>query len=71
MRSLANRERCTEALGKRQWNPGAARSNADGKEEFQYILEVGPEEHAIGLAMGWGEEMMTIKDNSYVFGLIG
>lgn len=53
-----------EAVGKRRWSLGLAGSNGDGREDFQCIVEVGPEGHAIGLAMGWGEEMMTIKDNS-------
>lgn len=32
--------------------------------DLRHILEIGPEEYAGGLAMGWGEEMMAIKDNS-------
>jgi hypothetical protein len=31
---------------------------------LRHILEIGPEEHAGGLAMGWVEEMMAVKDNS-------
>lgn len=31
---------------------------------MRHILEIGPEEHAGGLAMGWVEEMMAVKDNS-------
>lgn len=32
--------------------------------DLRHILEIGPEEHAGGLAMEWVEEMMAVKDNS-------
>lgn len=40
------------------------RSSGDWELDLRHILKIEPEEHAGGLAMGWSEEMMAIKDNS-------
>lgn len=41
---------------------------------FRYVREIGPEicyrDLAHGLAMGWGEQGVTVKGSAYVFGLI-
>lgn len=71
VRSLDNKEGdlwggggCCYTLGERQWSLEQGGSSGNVGLDLRHILEIGPEEHAGGLAMGWGEEMMAIKDNS-------
>lgn len=42
----------------------------EGDMGFRFVIEIGPEDLARGLAMGWGEKGVTVRDSTYDSGLI-
>lgn len=49
---------------------GVGWGRGEGEVGFRFVIEIGPEDLARGLAMGWGEQGVTVKDSAYAFGLI-